>query len=163
MITKTQLLDSMLHECTVIQHLFTKLTPEGLAYRPSPKQRTTAELLQYLSVIGIAGATCIEARDWKRFAPFSERAKEVRPEGFVEAMDRQKAELIAFFKGIPEERFASAEGLLPAGASMPLGAALMNGPLKWLTAYKLQLFLYAKAAGAEELSTVNAWAGVDKR
>ena len=84
-------------------------------------------------------------------------------DGFVEAMDRQKAELIAFFKGIPEERFASAEGLLPAGASMPLGAALMNGPLKWLTAYKLQLFLYAKAAGADEISTVNAWAGVDKR
>jgi hypothetical protein len=163
MITKTHLLDSMLHECTVAQHLFTKIPATGFDYRPSAKQRSTAELLQYLSVIGIAGATCIIERDWKRFTPFSERAKEMRPEEFIERMDRQKAELIALLKGLTDERLASSEGLLPGGASQPLDVALMNGPIKWLTAYKLQLFLYAKAAGAEEISTVNAWAGVDKR
>ncbi len=41
-----------------------------------------------------------------------------------------------------------------------LGLAILNGPLKWLTAYKLQLFLYAKACGAE-IGTANAWAGMD--
>lgn len=163
MITKTHLLDSMLHECTVAQHLFTKLTAAGYDYRPSAKQRTTTELMQYLSIIGIAGTTCIVERDWKLFAPFSERAKAMRPEEFIERMDRQKAELISLFKALPDERLASSEGLLPGGASQPLDVALMNGPVKWLTAYKLQLFLYAKAAGAEEITTVNAWAGVDKR
>jgi len=163
MITKTHLLDSMLHECTVAQHLFTKIVPTGFEYRPSAKQRSTTELLQYLSVIGIAGATCIIERDWKRFTPFSDRAKAMQAGEFIEAMDRQKAELITLLKGLTDERLASSEGLLPGGASQPLDVALMNGPLKWLTAYKLQLFLYAKASGAEEISTVNAWAGVDKR
>jgi hypothetical protein len=161
MITKTDLLDSMLHECTVAQHLFTKIPASGFEYRPGPKQRTTAELLQYLSIIGIAGATCIVSRDWKLFGPFSERVKEMRSEEFLERMDRQKAELIAFFKELPDERLATGTGLLPGGGQQPLAVALMNGPLKWLTAYKLQLFLYAKAAGAEEIGTSNAWGGRD--
>jgi len=162
MITKTDLLDSMLHECTVAQHLFTKLSAAGYDYRPSAKQRSTTELIQYLSVIGIAGATCIIERDWKRFTPFSERAQAMRPDEFVAAMDRQKAELISLFKELSDERFASGEGLLPRGISQPLDVALMNGPLKWLTAYKLQLFLYAKGSGADELGTANAWHGIDK-
>ena len=161
MISKTHLLDSMLHECTVAQHLYTKLPAAGFGYRPSPGQRSTTELLQYLSVIGIAGATCMAERDWKRFAPFSERAKALTPGDFVEAMDRQKAELIALFKTLPEERLATQEAPLPGGGVQPLAVALMNGPLKWLTAYKLQLFLYAKAAGASDIGTSNAWRGMD--
>ena len=79
---------------------------------------------------------------------------------FVEAMDRQKAELIAFFAALTDERLA-AEAPLPGGAKQPLAVALMNGPMKWLTAYKLQLFLYAKATGVHDISTSNAWRGVD--
>lgn len=161
MITKSDLLDSMLHECTVAQHLYSKLRPESLEYRPSPTQRSTAELLQYLSVIGIAGTTCMAERDWKRFAPFSERAKAMTSDGFVEAMDRQKAELIDLFKGLTEERLATQEAPIPGGGVQPLAVALMNGPIKWLTAYKLQLFLYAKASGVHEIGTPNAWRGVD--
>ena len=161
MISKSHLLDSMLHECTVAQHLYSKLTPACFDYRPSPTQRSTTELLQYLSVIGIAGSTCMAEHNWKLFAPFSERAKTMPAVDFVEAMDRQKAELIAFFKAMPEERLATQEAPLPGGVTQPLAVALMNGPLKWLTAYKLQLFLYAKAAGIEGIGTSNAWRGVD--
>ena len=39
--------------------------------------------------------------------------------------------------------------------------AIMSGPLKWLTGYKMQLFLYAKATGAE-IGTSNAWGGYDR-
>ena len=99
--------------------------------------------------------------NWKLFAPFSERAKTMLAADFVEAMDRQKAELIAFFKGLSTERLATQEAPLPGGATQPLGVALMNGPLKWLTAYKLQLFLYAKATGIQGIGTSNAWRGVD--
>lgn len=161
MISKSHLLDSMLHECTVAQHLYSKLTPVSFDYRPSANQRSTTELLQYLSVIGIAGCTCMAEHDWKLFAPFSERAKAMTSGQFVEAMDRQKAELITFFKGLSEERLATQEAPLPGGATQPLAVALMNGPLKWLTAYKLQLFLYAKASGVDAIGTSNAWRGVD--
>lgn len=161
MITKTHLLESLHHECTVAQHLFTKLSPDSFDYRPSATQRSTLELLQYLSVIGIAGATCMVENDWKRFGPFSERAKTMAPDGFLAAMDRQKAELTALFDSLTDERLASQQAPLPAGGTQPLAAALMNGPLKWLTAYKLQLFLYAKATGATNIGTANAWRGTD--
>ena len=160
MITRSHLLDSMLHECTVAQHLYSKLAPASFEYRPSATQRSTLELLQYLSVIGIAGATCMAERDWKRFGPFSERAKSMPAEGFLEAMDRQKGELVAFFTALTDERLTE-DAPLPGGVTQPLAVALMNGPLKWLTAYKLQLFLYAKATGRGELTTANAWRGVD--
>jgi hypothetical protein len=161
MITKQDLLDSMLHECTVAQHLYSKLTPTSFEYRPSATQRSTTELLQYLSVIGIAGATCMVERDWKRFAPFSERAKAMTADGFVAAMDRQKAELVALVGTLSDERLATQEAPLPGGTTQRLAVALMNGPLKWLTAYKLQLFLYAKASGAQGIGTTNAWRGTD--
>lgn len=162
MIAKQYLLDGMLHECTVAQHLFTKFRPEGFDYRPSGEQRTTTDLLRYLSVIGIAGTTCIADRDWKRFAEFIARTAQMPASGFVTAMDRQKAELVAWFAGVTEQDLETRQGALPGGGTLPLGAALMNGPLKWLTAYKLQLFLYAKAAGAYDIGTINAWAGIDK-
>ena len=161
MISKAHLLDSMLHECTVAQHLFSKLPAGSFDYRPTAGQRSTGELLQYLSVIGIAGATCMVAHDWKQFGPFSARAKELAPQDFLEAMDRQKAELIGLFKTLTDERLATQEAPLPAGGTQPLAVALMNGPLKWLTAYKLQLFLYAKSSGAHEIGTSNAWRGAD--
>ena len=46
---------------------------------------------------------------------------------------------------------------------LPLGAAILNGPAKWLAAYKMQLFLYAKASGAPELKTSNLWRGADPK
>ena len=161
MISKSHLLDSMLHECTVAQHLFSKLTPASFEYRPSKDQRSTIELLQYLSICGIAGSTCMVERDWKLFAPFRERGNAMAAADFVAAMDRQKAELITLFGPITEERLATQEAPLPGGTTQPLAVALMNGPLKWLTAYKLQLFHYAKASGASAISTSNAWRGVD--
>lgn len=162
MISKQFLLDGMLHECTVTQHLFSKFRPDGFDYRPSGEQRTTTDLLRYLSVIGIAGTTCIAEQDWKRFGEFTARSAALAPADFVPAMDRQKAELVAFFAGVTEQDLETRQGALPGGAKLPLGAALMNGPFKWLTAYKLQLFLYAKAAGARDIGTLNAWQGKDK-
>ena len=38
---------------------------------------------------------------------------------------------------------------------------LLNGPLKWAAAYKMQLFMNLKMSGAEHLNTLNLWAGMD--
>ena len=52
---------------------------------------------------------------------------------------------------------------MPGGGMLPLGFAVLEGPLKWLTAYKMQLFLYAKATGATQLKTSNLWRGTDPK
>jgi hypothetical protein len=160
-ITKDQLAASLTRECDICRHLFTKLGPAAHDYRPSPGQRSTTDLLRYLSYCGIAGVRSMAEKNWKIFAERAERAKEMPAAEFPEAMDRQKREIETFFESVSDQTLGTQEAQVPGGGTLPLGAAIMSGPLKWLTAYKMQLFLYAKATGAD-IGTVNAWAGIDR-
>jgi len=161
MITKDQLAESMTRECDICVHLYSKIGAEAFEYRPSPAQRSTFELLQYLSICGIASTQCMAQSDWKLYGDYSERVADMKPEDFPAAMERQKKELEEFFASVSEETLETQEAPFPGGDTMPLGAAILNGPAKWLAAYKLQLFLYAKATGASEIGTANAWIDVD--
>ncbi|MEO8294397.1 MAG: hypothetical protein ABI613_02700 [Gemmatimonadota bacterium] len=163
MITKDQLAASMLRDCDISLHLFGKLTPEAWDYRPSPSQRSTTELLQYLSICGAAGIRCMSQNDWKLFGEYSDRAKAMSPGEFPKAMERQKDEIAAFFLSVSESTLESFDAPLPGGGTLPLALAILNGPQKWLNAYKLQLFLYVKSACDHAVSTPNLWAGVDRR
>ncbi len=163
MITKEQAAQSMARECDIVLHLFSKLSPEAYGYRPSPEQRSTEELLRYLSVCGILGITCTVNADWKLSGAFFDRAREMPAADFPAAMQRQKQEILDFFETTSEETLVTQEAPMPGGGALPLGAAILNGPAKWLTAYKMQLFLYAKASGAPELKTANLWRGTDPK
>ena len=161
-INKDQLLAAMTYECDVAIHLHSKLTPKAAEYRPSPDQRSTLELLRYLSICGIAGTTSMVKGDWKLFAAFRERSAAMPIGEFPAAMRKQKEELIALFGSLTEEQFTKQEAPLPGGTmTQPLGVAILNAPLKWLAAYKLELFVYAKASGAHDIGTTNAWRGMD--
>jgi hypothetical protein len=166
MITKEQLAAAMMRECDISQHLYAKLKvlgPAAIDYRPSAGQRSTLELLRYLSICGSAPVRCMAERNWKLWGEFDARAKAMRAEDFPAAMALQKSELESFFAAASEQMLETQEAPLPAGGTAPLGLAILNGPYKWLAAYKLQLFLYAKASGAQEIGTSNAWAGADFR
>lgn len=162
MITKDDLLTAMSLECDIAIHLHSKLTPQAAGYRPSPDQRSTEELLRYLAICGIAETTSMLKADWKLFAPFRERTATLPVAEFPAAMARQKGELAELFRGITPEQFATQAAPMPGGSvTLPLGVAILNGPLKWLSAYKMELFVYAKASGAHDISTSNAWRGMD--
>lgn len=163
MITKEQLAASMTRECDIAQHLFTKLTPASFDYQPSPAQRTTRDLLRYLAICGISGIHCLSTGSWKSFGDFTARVNDMPPEEFPAMMARQKAEIEAFFAEVSPDALRDQAAPMPAGGTLPLGLAIVNGPFKWLAAYKLQLFTYAKASGAHDIGTPNAWAGVDRR
>ena len=51
-LTKSELIASLQNEVRILQHLITKIEPSMRDYRPTPKQRSTTELLQYLSIMG---------------------------------------------------------------------------------------------------------------
>jgi len=160
-ITKDQLAESMLRECDILIHLHSKLPAGALDYQPSPEQRTTLALLRYLAICATAGIRCMNEANWKLFREYGERVAEMPGEEFPAAMERQKKEIADFFANVSEETLALQQAPMPGGGMLPLGAAILNGPLKWLAAYKMQLFLYAKAAGAMELKTQNLWRGTD--
>ena len=145
MINKDQIVASMMFECDVAKHLHGKLTPQAYDYKPTAGQRTTLELLRYLSICGIAGIRSLYESNWKEFGKYVERSAKMKAEEFPAAMDLQKKELKEFFDSVTERVLETRDAGLPIGGTQLLGQAILDLPFKWLAAYKLQLFLYAKA------------------
>jgi hypothetical protein len=50
MLTKQEFLGRLQHEVRILLHLFSRVDSAALEYRPTPKQRSLQELLQYLAV-----------------------------------------------------------------------------------------------------------------
>lgn len=161
MISKSALCASMTRECDIAIHLHGKLTPGAHDYRMSPTQRSTLETMRYLSYCGIGGIEALASGGWTKWSERIATSERMTVEEFPAAMRRQKTEIEDFFASISEGTLASQSAKPPGGEVCPLGTALMDGPLKWLVAYKMQLFLYAKASGATEIGTSNAWGGRD--
>ena len=51
-LTKNELIGSLQNEVRILQHLATKVDKAHLDYRPTPKQRSTLEWFQYLTIMG---------------------------------------------------------------------------------------------------------------
>ena len=51
-LTKSELISSLRNEVRILLHLASKIDRATLDYRPTPKQRSTIELLKYLSIMG---------------------------------------------------------------------------------------------------------------
>ena len=51
-LNKSELISALQNETRILAHLATKVEPSMLAYRPTPKQRSTLEWFQYLSIMG---------------------------------------------------------------------------------------------------------------
>src|SRR5262245_50549664 len=59
--TKPELIGSLQNEVRILLHLASKIDRSKLDYRPTPKQRSTIELLKYLSIMGPALVQAIKA------------------------------------------------------------------------------------------------------
>jgi hypothetical protein len=161
MITRDQLLSSMRHETNVIKHLAAKVPPGKLDWRPTPKQRSTLELLRYLTHCGSIGVKAMIHGNWDHAEALENASKDVTPANFAAAMDRQMADLEKDITAIPEKDLLTKPATMPWGAPTVLGLSLVDCGLKPLVAYRMQLFLYAKESGNADLGPANCWVGVD--
>ncbi len=162
MIDTKHFLDSCMHEIRVIKHLATKVPPGGLSYRPTPKQRSTLELLRYLTTCAIVPGRALVAGNWDEAEALEKASESVTAETFAEAMDAQGQALAALMAGLTSQDLAARDTAMPWGTPCKLGEGLVNTVLKTLVAYRMQLFLYAKAAGNGDLGPANCWVGVDR-
>jgi hypothetical protein len=161
MITRDQLLQSMRHEVKVIQHLATKVPAGKLDWRPTPKQRSTLELMRYLTTCAIVPVRAMISNEWDHAEAIEKASESVTPEGFAAAMDAQMAAVEDAIRSIPEEDFLAKPAAMPWGAPTVLGISLVDCGLKPLVAYRMQLFLHAKESGAADIGPANCWVGVD--
>jgi hypothetical protein len=162
MLGKDDLISAMHLECDVAKHIFSRLPREDwratLDYRPSPPQRSTLELLRYLSYTGITGClACLGQRE--RIKDLEAAAASLAAEEFPAAMDREKEEIARLLGSLTDEDLAARRVKNPLGEEMTLGRALLDMPVRWLTGYRMQFFLYARALGAEVV-TPDCWYGV---
>jgi hypothetical protein len=160
-LTKSELVASLRHEVNILLHLASKIDRAKLDYRPAPKQRSTLELVQYLSIMGpalvnVAKAGTFDPAAWTA----EEKAAEARD--FDQALAVIAQQKDGYATAINAMSDASLrEEIDMFGQKYSRGSFIVNLVLCGCAAYRTQLFLYLKACGREELSTINLWAGID--
>lgn len=162
MFTKEQFLKSVEQEVHICKHLFGKNAEKYLDYKPTENQRTVLELLQYLTACAKVPTKALVNNDWSIIQDEMAASKQMSADQFCETMDKQVEEVKAMVADISEDDLLNRDAELPMGGSMKLGEALVNFTLKFLTAYRMQLFLYLKQNGETELKSANLWMGMDK-
>lgn len=160
-LTKPELIGSLQNEVRILLHLAGKIDRAKLDYRPAPKQRSILELLQYLSIMGPA---LVEAAKAGTFDPpawtAAEQAAKARDfDQTLAAIGQQTDKYAALLADVSDADFRTEIDMF--GSKSSRGAFIVNLVLCGCAAYRTQLFLYLKACGREELSTMNLWAGMD--
>jgi hypothetical protein len=161
-LSKAELIASLQNEVAILLHLAGKIDRTKLDYRPTPKQRSTIELLKYLSMMGptLVQYAMAETPDPALWAAAAQAAEERDFDQTLAAIAAQTETYATLLAGTSDADFrAEVPGI--DGNKTSRGAVLVNGVLGGCAAYRMQLFLYLKACGREELGTMNLWAGVD--
>jgi hypothetical protein len=164
-LTKDELIAAFQKEIHILNHLIGKVDAAKVDYRPSAKQRSVLELIQYLTVMAPAMSESIKGGDFSREAmgaiwgPRDAASKSMNWEQAVAAIGRQSDEMTRMIGAWTDADFRSEINMF--GNDTTRGAALVNMVLCGYAAYRTQLFLYLKAMGREELNTINLWAGAD--
>ena len=160
-LTKAELLSTLENEVRILLHLADKVDPAKVDYRPTPKQRSTIELLQYLTMMGPSLATAVAAGafDEPAWVAAEAAAKAMTLAQVKAAIAAQPASYAATLGRLSDADFRAEIALFGPPASR--GSWLINWLVAGSAAYRTQLFLYLKACGREDLGTMNLWSGMD--
>jgi hypothetical protein len=160
-LTQTELIASLQRECHILLHLCGKVEPGMIDYRPTLKQRSTIELLRYLTMMGPVLVPSIKGGAFlvEMWGAMEAEAATLDLAGIIarfEAMGELYETLIGAFT---EAELREEIDLF--GSRSSRGSMLVNWVLSGHAAYRTQLFCYLKSCGREELGTMNLWAGMD--
>jgi hypothetical protein len=160
-LTTPELLSALQQEVRILLHLAGKFNHDSLAYRPTPRQRSSLELLQYLTMMGpvLAEAIAAGAFDADAWAEAEAAAESLNLEQALASIATQSTLYARLLDGFTDDAWRAPVEMFGTTASR--GAHMVNLVLCGYAAYRTQLFLYLKSCGQEELGTYNLWAGMD--
>ncbi len=162
---KDELVDRLNHEVRILLHLLSKARPADLAYRPTRGQRSLQDLLEYLTIFPVIHLRTVAAGVWDRDAwgaawrTEQAAAKGRSLEEIRNAISRQPAMFAQLISPLTNEDLRLEMEMF--GRKSSRGELLVWMLLCHYASYRMQLFLYLKACGREELGTMDLWAGVD--
>jgi hypothetical protein len=162
-LNKQELIGSLQNEIRILLHLAGKIDPTKLDYRPSAKQRSTLELLQYLSIMGPGLVRAIKAGafDPAGWGDAVAKSKAMNFDQVLSAIEKQSSFYDEFIGQFTDAELRGDVNLFGRG-NVSKGSTIVNMVLCGHAAYRTQLFIYLKACGRDELNTMNLWAGVDE-
>ena len=160
-LTKAELIASLQNEVRILLHLAGKIAPDMLEYRPTPKQRSTIELLRYLTIMGpeLIRAIRAGAFDGAVWTAAEQKASSLSFDATLASLEAQKDVYATMLGDVSDAELRRDVEMF--GDRSSVGATLVNQVLCACAAYRTQLFLYLKACGRHELSTMNLWGGMD--
>ncbi len=161
-LTKQELAGALKKEVGILLHLAGKLDREHIDYRPTATQRSSLELLRYLSVMGPALVATAKDGAFNRDAWVAEIAAADKRDfdETLKVIASQPEQYERLLADMPEADFRT-EMTGFDGSKLSKGAFIVALVLGGYAAYRTQLFCYLKACGREELGTVNLWRGAD--
>lgn len=159
MITKEQYLGILGNEFRIIKHLAEKVTPGQLSHKPTEPQRTLQELMAYLTQIFISGVEGVVTGDGAAYKKYLRVGDAPTLENFLGLMDSEFAQVEKLINSLSEEDLKTEVTMWGRTQSKALH---LMGMLSIAAAYKMQLFLYMKQSGTENIGTMNLWAGMDQ-
>jgi hypothetical protein len=161
MLSKPEFLAALKRETRILSHLASRLRAKHLGFRFTPPQRSTLELLQYLTINAQAGATYYLRGSWDHWEAMDAAAKSVDLASFPAALKAQERAVARLLAPISDKawRTMRVTPMSGKGPKVPLDAALFETTLTMCIGYRMQLFLQAKAAGLKQLKSSDLWAG----
>ncbi len=161
MIAKQTFITKLQNEVRIIKHLAAKATtPELLNFRLSDSQRTTAQWLAYIALVGIAGTKDILNDDASGFETFMDDMDNFDVSTFDATIDKNLTDIVALIEQTSDEKFTENKTLFWNYTDTRAGH-MLGAVYNWHVAYKTQIFLQLKAAGLSNLGTMNLWSGMD--
>jgi hypothetical protein len=164
-LTKEELIAALQQEVRILVHLTGKVDQTKLDYRPTAKQRSTLELLQYLAIMGPTLLVIFKTGKFDRetlsaiFGPAVAKSKAMNFQEVTAAIQDQSGEYTRLLADWTDADFRA--GIDMFGNQTTRGAMIVNLVLGGHAAYRTQLFCYLKTCGRDELNTMNLWSGVD--
>ena len=161
-LTKFELITLLQKEVRVLLHLVSKIDSAMLDYRPTPKQRSTIELLRYLTNMGPTLVRYAKGQplDAAAMAQAIETANARDFDETVAALAAHANVYVQLLGDMSDEDFRGETAGFD-GLPVTRGQFLVNHVIGQCAAYRTQLFLYLKACGRDELNTMNLWGGAD--
>ena len=160
-LTKAELIAQLQNEVRILLHLASKAEPHMRDYRPTPKQRSTLELLRYLTIMGpeLVKATRAGAFNVEAWTAAEQRANARDWDQTLAALAAQSDDYAKLLDEWTDADFRTEVDMF--GRKGTKGPMLVAFVLSGHAAYRTQLFCYLKSCGREELSTMNLWGGMD--
>ena len=143
-------------ESRICVNLAGKVPAGGLDYRPSAGQRTTLELMRYLSYGPYNGVHRTLAGDWNTGRATAEVTAGMPASDFPARMRWQADAVERELRAASPGELLEKDMAFPWGETVKRAEALLT-PMRWLIGYRMQLFLYLKAAGNPQLGTAECW------